>query len=150
MPSEELSFDDLRIGMAWSSRQVAVTAEAIVAFGAEYDPQPFHIDPAAAGAGPFGGLIASGWQVAALAMRQFVEARPFGAAAILGLGIDELRWLKPVRPGDLLQVRGEVVGLKPSKSRPGRGVVRSAVQVFNQTGELVMSFLSNTQLPARP
>ena len=146
---DPLFLNDLRIGMAWTSQPVAITADAIIAFAKEYDPQPFHIDPAAAASGHFGGLIASGWHVAALVMRQFVEARPFGSSPILGLGVNDLRWLKPVRPGDILKVRGEIVELKPSSSKPDRGVVRSEIQVYNQSGEVVMSFLSSTQLPLR-
>ena len=99
MPSDALFLNDLQVGMAWSSPPVSVTSAAIMEFAREYDPQPFHIDPVAALSGPFNGLIASGWQVAALAMRQIVEARPFGASPVLGLGVDELRWLHPVRPG---------------------------------------------------
>lgn len=149
MSAEELYFDDLRVGMAWSGQPVTLSAEAIIGFGHEYDPQSLHTDPAAAAAGPFGGLIASGWQVAGLMMRQFVEARPFGASFILGLGIDELRWLKPVRPGDVLRAQGEIVELKASRSRPDRGVVRTFIQVFNQTGEVVMSLVGNSLLPVR-
>ena len=135
--------------LAWfgAARRSALTAAAIIAFAREYDPQPFHIDPVAALSGPFNGLIASGWQVAALAMRQIVEARPFGASPILGLGVDELRWLKPVRPGDVLQVQGEIVELRTSKSTPDRGVVRSSIKVIDQAGDVAMSFFTNTQLP---
>jgi acyl dehydratase len=140
--------DDLTVGTAWTGTPVKMTAEEIVGFANLYDPQPFHTDPKAA-AGLFGGLIASGWHVAALTMRQFVEAQPFGSAPILGLGVDELRWLKPVRPGDTLTARGEVVELRPSQSRPDRGIVRSAISVINQDGDVVMRFLTSTQLAVR-
>jgi acyl dehydratase len=144
-----LFLDDLQLGMTWTSQPVNITADAIIAFGKEYDPQPFHVDPAAAASGGCGSLIASGWQVASLVMRQFVEARPFGTAPILGLGVDELRWLKPVRPEDVLTVRGKIVDLKPFKPKPDRGVVRTAIAVTNQVGETVMSFLTTTQLSIR-
>jgi acyl dehydratase len=144
-----LCLDDLRVGMTWEGRPVTITDEAIIAFGQAFDPQPFHIDPQAAAGGPFGGLIASGWQVAALAMRELVAVRPFGASPILGLGVDELRWLKPVRPGDVLVMTAEVAALTPSKSKPDRGVVRSVIRMVNQSGELVMSFLTSTRLPVR-
>jgi acyl dehydratase len=94
-----LCLNGLWVGMTWEGRPVTITDEAIIAYGQELDPQPFHVDAQAAVSRPFGGLIASGWQVAALAMRELVAARPFGASPILGLGVDELRWLKPVRPG---------------------------------------------------
>jgi acyl dehydratase len=146
---EPLFLNDVRVGMAWAGRPVAITADAIIAFAKEYDPQPFHIDPVAAASTSFGGLIASGWQVAALGMRQFVDARPFGSSPIVGLGVNDLRWLKPVRPGDILETRGEIVEVKPSRSKPDRGVVHSAIKVFNQAGEMVMSVVAIAQLPRR-
>ena len=82
-------------------------------------------------------------------MRELVAVRPFGASPILGLGVDELRWLKPVRPGDVLVMTAEVAALTPSKSKPDRGVVPSVIRMVNQGGELVMSFLTSTRLPVR-
>jgi acyl dehydratase len=149
MSNAALFLNDIHLGMAWTGQPITVTAEAIIAFAREFDPQPMHLDPAAATSGPFGGLIASGWHVASLVMRQIVGARPFGAAPILGLGVDELHWLRPVRPGDVLQAHGEVIEVKPSKSKPDRGVVRSAVTCRNQDGDIVLSFHTTTQLPVR-
>ncbi len=126
-----------------------ITAEAIIAFGKTYDPQPFHTDPAAAAAGPFGSLIASGWHLAALVMRQIVDAAPYGATPILGMGVDELRWLAPVRPGDSLTARCEIMSVKRSASKPDRGVVKTRIDVTNQAGVTVMTMTTLTQIPAR-
>jgi acyl dehydratase len=142
--------EDMQPGMSWTSPPVPITQDAIIAFARAYDPQPFHTDPASPETAPFGGLIASGWQVTALTMRQMVEMRPFGLSPMLGLGVDELRWLRPVRPGDELVVRLEIVDVRPSQSRPGKGVIRAVTTVVNQQGETVMRFVSNLQLTARP
>jgi len=147
--SDALFFDDIRLGMSWQSNEIPITAESIAAFGKEYDPQWLHLDATAAEKGPFGGLIASGWQVASLAMREFVEARPFGSSPLIGLGVDELRWRKPVRPGDVLHMRGEVVELAPFRSKTDRGIVRWRIEAVNQAGAVVMSFVANTLLPRR-
>lgn len=143
-------WDDLRIGECWTSAPFTVSAEEIVAFGRAYDPQPMHTDPEAAAHGRFGGLIASGWHVAALAMRAFVGAKPFGDTPLLGIGVDELRWLKPVRPGDELTVRREVIELKRSESKPDRGMVRTRGTVTDGSGETVMTVEVLTQMPLRP
>lgn len=150
MTDKPLYLEDMQPGMSWSSPPVPVTQEAIIAFALAYDPQPFHTTPEAPEASPFGGLIASGWQVAALTMRQMVSMRPFGASPMLGLGVDELRWLKPVRPSDALVVRLEIAEVRPSQSRPDRGVIRAVTIVTNQLGEVVMRFSSSLQLAARP
>ncbi len=150
MTDRPLFLEDMQPGMSWTSPPVAITRDEIIAFAQAYDPQPFHTNPEAPEAAPFGGLIASGWHVAALTMRQMVGLQPFGLSPILGLGIDELRWLKPVRPGDELQVRFEIVEVRPSQSRPERGIVRAATAVTNQHGESVLRFLSNIQLSTRP
>ncbi len=142
--------EDMQPGMSWTSPPVPITGEAIIAFAQTYDPQPFHMDPESPEAASFGGIIASGWYVTALSMRQMVGLRPFGLSPMLGLGVDELRWLKPVRPGDELVVRLEILEVKPSRSRPGRGVIRAATTVTNQHGENVMQFVSSLQLAARP
>src|SRR4051812_23632223 len=97
-------FDDLRVGMRFESRQKLVTREDIKRFAAEFDPQPYHLDEVAAEHSPFKGLAASGWHTAAVAMRLAVEARPFGPHPLLGLGVDDLRWLAPVRPGDVIRL----------------------------------------------
>lgn len=143
-------WDDLRVGECWTSPPFTVSAEEIVAFGRAYDPQPMHTDPETAARSRFGGLIASGWHVAALAMRAFVGAKPFGDTPLLGIGVDELRWLKPVRPGDELTVRREVIELKCSESKPDRGMVRTRGTVTDRSGETVMTVEVLTQMPLRP
>lgn len=143
--------EDLAVGERWTSpAPILVTAEEIIAFGRAFDPQPFHTDPELAKAGPAGGLIASGWHTAALAMRANVESRPFGDTPQLGLGVDELRWLKPVRPGDRLTVEREILAVIPSKTKPDRGTVRTRVLVRNQDSHPVLTYQALIQLPRRP
>ena len=101
-------FDDLTLGMRFKSGEVSVTREDIKRFAAEFDPQPFHLDEAAAEKTAFKGLAASGWHTAAIAMRLAVQVRPFGPHPLLGLGVDDLRWMMPVRPGDVIHIEGEV------------------------------------------
>jgi acyl dehydratase len=111
----------------------------IIAFAKEYDPQPFHVDPVAAAAGPVGGLIASGWHTTSMMMRQLVEHFVSGETALGAAGIDEIRWPRPVRPGDTLRVRATVLDARRSRSKPDRGIVTSAVEITNQDGETVMT-----------
>ena len=140
--------EDVPVGEVSVGAPIAITAEEIVAFGTAYDPQSFHTDPEAV-VGPFGGLVASGWHVAALAMKQWVETRPYGTTPLVGMGVDELRWLRPVRAGDVLTVRREIVASTRSTSKPDRGVLRTAVAITNQDGATVMRFVTITQMPAR-
>jgi acyl dehydratase len=138
LPAERY-FEDYQVGMVDEFGEVVVTADEIVEFARRYDPQPMHADPDAAGRGTFGGLIASGWHTAAMVMRLFVEHYLSKVATLPSPGIDELRWLKPVRPGDTLRVRVTVLETKRSRSKPDRGLVRSLVEVLNQDGDAVMS-----------
>lgn len=134
-------FEDFPPGATFDAGTTTVSADEIVAFARRYDPQPFHVDRAAAEASPYGGLIASGWHTAALCMRQLVD-HIFGDAAGLGSpGVDELRWLRPVRPGDTLHVRLRVLEARPSRSKPDRGLVRFRVEATNQEGEVAMSLI---------
>lgn len=142
-------FEDFVIGETWESPPVIVTAEEIVAFGRDYDPQPMHTDAAKAAQGPFGGLIASGWQVAAISWREFHRAGGYGNTPVVGLGVDELRWHRPVRAGDLLRVRREVVELRPSASNPSHGIVRTKVSVLTQTGDTAMTLLTTGRVLTR-
>ncbi len=142
-------FDDLRIGMRFKSAGKLVTREDIKRFAAEFDPQPYHLDEAAAERSVMGGLAASGWHTAAIVMRLCIETRPFGPHPIFGLGVDELRWLAPVRPGDVLHVEGEVVGLTPSRTKP-QGVARLKWTAFNQRGEPVYTITPMAIVPRRP
>lgn len=143
-------FDDFEIGETWQSKAVTLSEADIIAYARVYDPQPMHTDPKAATEGPFGTVVASGWQIAALSMRLFVESGGYGETPVVGMGIDSLRWRRPVRPGDSLQVTREVVATERSEKRPDRGVIRTQVSVTNQEGETVMTLVSLGQVPARP
>lgn len=142
--------EDFEVGERWESRPFSLSADEIIAFARAHDPQPMHTDPAHGAASAFGSIIASGWQVASRAMTEFIRAGGYGRTPMLGIGIDELRWLKPVRPGDRLTVEREVVEVKRSESRPDRGTVRTRVVVRNEAGEAVLSLYSIGRIPARP
>lgn len=133
-------FEDFVTGSVRTSGSVLVTEEEIIEFARRYDPQVFHTDPVAARSSIYGGLVASGWHTAAIAMRLIVENYLSGVASVGSPGVDEVRWLKPVRPGDRLSVRVTVLEARRSESKPDRGLVRSLVEVLNQDGAMVMSF----------
>ena len=141
-------FDDLALGMCFKSSEKVVSREDIKRFATEFDPQPYHLDETAAERTPLKGLAASGWHTAAIAMRLAVEIRPFGPYPLLGLGVDELRWLAPVRPGDALHLEGEVIELTPSKTKP-QGIARIKWTAFNQHGEPVYTFIPIAVVPRR-
>lgn len=143
------SFDDLTLGMRFRSGPRQVTREDIKIFASQFDPQPFHLDEAAAEHTPLKGLAASGWHTAAIAMRLILDVRPFGPNPVLGIGVDELRWLAPVRPGDTIYIEGEIIELTPSRSKP-QGVVRIKWTAFNQHGEPVYTFTPIGIVPRRP
>jgi acyl dehydratase len=115
------------------------TSESIIAFAREYDPQPMHTDPARAAESPFGGLIASGWHTAGVYMRLLVDNLIGGTVSFGSPGLDQLRWLKPVRPGDVLRARITFLEITPSRSKPDRGILRSRGEMVNQHDEVVMS-----------
>lgn len=142
-------FDDLKPGMRFRSADKLVTREDIKRFAAEFDPQPYHLDEDAAERTPLKGLAASGWHTAALAMRLMVEARPFGPHPLLGIGVDDLRWLKPVRPGDVIHLEGEVIELLPSATKP-QGIARIKWTAFNESGEPVYTVTPLAVVPRRP
>ena len=142
-------FEDLTIGMRFKSAEKLITREDIKRFASEFDPQPYHLDEVAAERTPLRGLAASGWHTAAIAMRLATDLRPFGPHPLLGIGVDELRWLAPVRPGDALHLQGEVIELTPSKNKP-QGVVRVKWTAFNQRGEPVYTFTPIGIVPRRP
>ena len=133
-------FEDFVPGSVRTSGTVLVTEEEIIEFAKRYDPQVFHTDPVAARDSIYGGLVASGWHTAAMAMRLIVENYLSGVASVGSPGVDEVRWLQPVRPGDRLSVRVTVLEARRSESKPDRGIVRSLVEVLNQDMALVMSF----------
>ena len=135
-------FEDTVVGASRETGSHTFTAEAIIAFARQFDPQPFHTDPEAAKGSSFGGLVASGWHTAATVMRLIVDAAIDLESGLGSPGFDDLLWRKPVRPGDTVRARLTCLEKTPSKSRPGIGSGRFMVEVFNQRDELVMSFVS--------
>jgi acyl dehydratase len=138
----ERYFDDFAVGDRFTTRGVTLTESMIIDFALAYDPQPFHIDVEAAKQSNYGGLIASGFHTLALGFRMVLETGIFRAASMGSPGFDELRWLKPVRPGDTLHTELEVMDKKPSSSKPDRGMMRAAYRIKNQKDEDVLTFLS--------
>lgn len=143
------AFEDFEVGERWVSPEMTITEEDIIGFARDNDPQPIHTDPETAAKGRFGGVIASGWHVATLAMRLFLASGGYGKTPMVGLGVDELRWRRPVRPGDRLHVERELIEKRRSESRPDFGVLRARVAVVNQDGDTVMSMISVGQVPTR-
>jgi len=153
MPPIHHTFDTLALGdeIDLGSRQV--TEAEIIAFARDFDPQPFHIDPEAADASIFGGIIASGWHTCALTMRLLVDGFLSHADSMGSPGVEQIRWLRPVRPGDTLHARIRVLEKRPSQSKPDRGSIKSLTEVTNQAGDLVMtmeSFVLMARSPAQP
>ncbi len=146
--AERLFLEDLVAGQRFVSTSFTVSAEEIVAFATQYDPQPFHLDHSEAANTLFGGLAASGWHTAAMTMRKVVESVPM-AGGIIGSG-GELTWPRPTRPGDVLRVETEVLEITPSRSRPERGMVRVRCVTLNQDGEAVQTFMPKLVVPRRP
>jgi len=150
MTSDFRYLEDLHAGERWQSAPVTITEDDITAFGRGYDPQPMHTDREQAAHGPFGGLIASGWHMAALAMRLMVEGRSFGGTPVVGVGVDELRWLQPVRPGDVLALERTITDIAPPAKPGGRGTVKSQVVLRNQRGEAALQMVAISKMPSRP
>ena len=140
--SPRLAFEDFEVGQQRLFGPRALSKEEIVRFGIEWDPQPFHVDEAAAANSPFGGLIASGWQTAALAMRLAVDGFMGDSTSMGSPGLDELKWLKPVRPGDALTNEVTVLEVTPSRTKPNRGSIKLGFRCTNQHGELVMTLVA--------
>ena len=139
MPEHDRYFEDYLPGSVFEYGEIRVEEAEIVEFARRYDPQLIHIDRDAATSGPFGGLIASGWQTASLMMRLLVDQFLPATASLGSPGIDELRWLRPVRPGDAVRIRVTVLDATRSRSKPDRGIVRTLIEVLNQHDEVVMS-----------
>lgn len=146
---EHRYFEDMEPGLVFGSPPYQVTAEEICRFAADYDPQPFHLDHEAALESFFGGLAASGWHTAAITMRLLVEGELRPAGGFIGAGVEALKWHRPVRPGDTLRVRTEVLETRPMRSRTDRGLVRMSVTTLDAAGEPVQSFLTNVLVPRR-
>jgi acyl dehydratase len=143
-------FDDYLPGVTYDCGSVSVSEAEIISFAIQFDPQPFHVDPAAAARGPFGGLIASGWHTAALVMRQLVDHYLSAEASLGSPGLDEIRWPDPVRPGDTLRVRATVLEARRSQSKPDRGIMKTGIEAVNQDGRTVMRATATNFLRARP
>ena len=132
-------FEDYPAGAVFTAGAMPVSEAEIVAFARKYDPQAMHTDPAAAASGYFGGLIASGWHTGAMMMRLFADNFLSPQSSVASPGLDELRWLKPVRPGDVLSLRVTILDARRSRSKPDQGIIHSFVEVLNQREEVVMS-----------
>ena len=148
--SEPRYWEDYEVGQKYPLGSASFTEQEIVEFARQFDPQPFHIDEAAARASMFGGLIASGWHVAAKMMRLFVDNYVDRRTALGSPGVDELRWLKPVRPGDTLAGVVECAAKIPSKSKPQLGIIHEHWTVSNQKGEVVMTTKGINMVKRRP
>ncbi len=146
-----LYLEDLVPGRRFAGgTRIRIEESRIKSFAAEFDPQPFHLDQAAAGSSIFQGLAASGWHTASVTMRLLVDSEFKPAGGIVGAGFDELRWPLPVRPGDELHVESEVLEVRPSKSRPGQGLVKVRTTTLNQDGKAVQIFTGNLVVRRRP
>jgi len=143
---KERYFDDLKVGDRFKSEPLEVTVKQVIEFAHKFDPQMFHLTRKSAERTIFKGLVASGWHTAAMTMRLFVQTLNFAEGAI-GLGVDELRWPNPVRPGDVLQVETEIVDLRLSRSKPNCGILRLRNVTTNQRGEIVQTMFASAMVP---
>ena len=146
---EDRYFEDYVPGSVHEFGSIAVEEAEMINFARRFDPQPFHIDPEAAKQSIFGGLIASGWHTASLMMRLFVDHYLSHVASLGSPGVDELRWLRPVFPGDKLSMRVTILEACLSRSKPDRGIVRSYIEVLNQSSEVVMTMKAVNLLRCR-
>src|SRR3989441_13284614 len=146
----ERYLEDFEPGQTFGSGRIHIDAERIKSFAAEFDPQPCHLDERAAADSIFRGLAASGWHTAAITMRLLVDSDLKPAGGIVGAGFDELRWPRPVRPGDELHVESEVLEIRASKSRPDQGVITVRTTTLNQNDEAVQVIIANLVVPRRP
>ena len=148
-PIDDRYLEDYVRGAVHCFGEIVVSPEEIIEFGRRYDPPDFHTDPATAARSRFGGLIASGWQTCAMMMRLYCEHYLSKNASLSSPGIDELRWLVPVRPGDVLKLRVTVTETRRSASKPDRGLLRSAIEVLNQKGEVIMTMAAMNLITCR-
>jgi acyl dehydratase len=146
----ERYLEDLHVGDRFGSGTFEVTEKDIVDFAQDFDPQPFHLDLDTAKRSVFQGLVASGWHTAAISMRLFVTGDLKLAGGSVGLSVDELQWPRPVRPGDTLRLQTEIVDVRPSQSKPDRGILRIRNVTTNQSGEVVQSFFASVLVRRRP
>jgi acyl dehydratase len=146
----EKYLQDLQVGDRFGSDTIEVTEESIIAFAREFDPQQFHLDAKAAEQSIFKGLSASGWHTAAMSMKLFVTGELKLADGSVGLGVDELRWPQPVRPGDVLRLETDILDVRASRSKPDRGIIRIRNVTTNQRGEVVQTFMAFVMVRRRP
>ena len=149
-PPEDRWLEEYAAGAVHEFGAMPVVEAEILDFGRRFDPQTFHTDPQAAKSTEYGGLIASGWHTAAMMMRMYSDHYLSRVATLVSPGVDELRWLLPVRPGDTLSMRVTIADARPSRSRPDRGIVRSACEVLNQRREVVMTVTATNFILRRP
>jgi acyl dehydratase len=143
-------FEDFVVGQVYRpSGRVRVEKDDIIAFAKKFDPQPFHLDDEAGRKSIFGRLVASGWHTAALTMNLVASSEYRAASGTIGLGFDGLRWPIPVYPGDELRIESEVLEMRPSKSRPDRGLMKIRTRTLNQNGEVVQELIANAMVPRR-
>ena len=148
--SGERYLEDFAVGQRFGSGKVRIDRERALAFAAEFDPQPFHLDEAAARRSIFRELTISGWLTAAVTMWLLIETELNPAGGFIGAGLDECRWLRPVRPGDALRVECEVIEVRPSRSRPAQGILKLRMTTLNQHDEAVLAQVANLVVPRRP
>jgi acyl dehydratase len=142
--------EDLSVGQTYRTETVSVDPHRVKEFASEFDPQPFHLDETAAAKSLFGRLVASGWHTAALTMRLMVTGGFRIAGGMIGVGVEQIRWPRPVYPGDVLYVEGEVLEVRPSRSNPKQGIVRFRSKTINQGGEVVMEQVASLVVPRDP
>ena len=147
--SSPLYLEDFAPGQIYTAGPIPVSADAIKAYARQFDPQPFHTDEALARATFFRGLAASGWHTASLTMSLVVQALPI-AGGVIGGGVDELRWPTPLRPGDELRLEGEIMEVRPSRTKPGQGLMRVRTTTLNREGQAVQTMIANLVVPRRP
>jgi acyl dehydratase len=147
---KELYFEDFQVGDRFRSSEYTMTESEMIEFARQFDPQPFHTDPEAAKRSVFGGLIASGWHTAAIAMRLRIQSEIKVAGGMIGMGVDELRWPRPVRSGDTIHLETEVIETKPSRSHPDHGIVRVRETALNQSDKVVMTVVTALWVPRAP
>lgn len=149
-PPSDRYYEDYVQGAVFEFGPIAVEEPELIAFAKRFDPQSIHTDPDAAARGPFKGLIASGWHTVGLLMRLYVENYLTAVASLASPGVDEVRWTKPVRPGDQLKLRVTVAETRLSRSKPDRGLVHSWCEGFNQHGDVVATFKAMNFIGVRP
>lgn len=148
-PVDDRYFEDYQQGAVYEYGYVTVTEDEILEFARAFDPQPIHVDAESAARGPFGGLIASGWHTASIGMRMIVSHYLSQVASLASPGIDELRWPAPLRPGDTVRLRLEIVEARRSRSKPDRGLVRTHAELITQNGDTVLTLTAMNLIRAR-